>query len=68
MHKYANYDSEFISWTTLVVHSRDDEGMGIQSIKPMGQCWLGKTKPKKTFRFAFNKLLQNLRIFDWLTN
>ena len=61
-------------WTTIVVHSRDDEEVGVAhkvkspenqpqfSQTTMGQYWLGKTKPKQAFRStrnAFNKLPQN---------
>jgi len=56
-----------------VVHSRDDEGIGmahkiVSSKKPAqtmtGQHWLGKTKPKKVFRLtqnAFKKLLRKFK-------
>jgi len=51
-----------ISWTTLVVHSRDVEDCGgaprrKSILKPanfsyitMWQYWLGNTKPKKSFK------------------
>jgi len=60
-----------------VVHSRDDEEVGMAhevkspenqpqfSQTMMGHYWLGKTKPKKAFRStqnAFKKLPQNFKI------
>ena len=64
-----------ISRTTIVVHSRDHEGVGmahkITSTKnqskfsmTMEQYWLGKTKPKQAFRLTVKKLLQNFYIMD----
>jgi len=63
-----------LSWTTLVVHSRDIDNCGGApwrkfTLKPakipyitIWQYWLGNTKPKKAFRLILNpfkKLLQN---------
>jgi len=63
-----------VSWTTLVVHSRDIKDCGGAprrkfTLKPakipcitIWQYWLGNTKPKKAFRLILNtlkKLLQN---------
>jgi len=69
------------------LYSRDHQGLSVAHEKSpknqphfshmtMWQYWLGKTKPKNVFRLtrnAFNKLLQNLKIFyltefstDWL--
>jgi len=65
-----------VSWTTIVVHNRDDQEVGMAhkvkspenqpqfSQMTMGQYWLGKTKPKQAFRStqnAFKKLLRNLK-------
>jgi len=65
-----------ISWTTLVVHSRDVRDCGgaprkKSTLKPANfsyitiwQYWLGNTKTKKAFRLILNpfkKLLQNLK-------
>ena len=68
----------FISWlsrTTIVVHRRDDEGVGVaHEIKSpknqlqfyqttMEQHWLGKAKTQTSFQIdlykCFQKLLQN---------
>jgi len=61
----------FISWTTIVVHSRDVEDCGDAPwrkfvLKPakipyitMWQYWLGSTKPFRLILNAFKKLLQN---------
>ena len=66
------------SWTTIVVHSRDDKELGeAHEVKSpenqpqisqiaMEQYWLGKTKPKKAFRLtrnAFKKVPQNVKLF-----
>jgi len=70
-----------ISWTTLVVHSRDDEDKESDlKVKPatifLDDDGAVKTKPKQAFRSTwntFNKLLQNFKnylfygIFYWLT-
>ena len=64
-----------ISYTTIVVYSRDNKGVGMahEIISPkkkqpqfplmmIRQYWLGETKPKEAFRptrNAFNKLLWN---------
>ena len=71
-----HFDS--LSYSTIVLYSRDHKGVDIahEIISPenqpqfsqtmMKQYWLGKTKPKKTFRStrnAFNKLLRNFTIF-----
>jgi len=62
----------------IVLYSRDHQGLGVahKKISPknqpylshttMWQYWLGKTKPKKVFRWTrntFNKLLQNFKNF-----
>jgi len=67
-----------ISWTTLVVHSRDVEDCGgaprrKSTLKPTNfsyitiwQHWLGNTKHIKAFRLILNpfkKLLQNFKNF-----
>jgi len=66
----------WISWTTTVVHSRNDKEVGMAhevktpenqlqfSQTTMGQYWLGKTNPKQAFRLirnAFKKLPRNLK-------
>jgi len=79
-----------ISWTAIVVHSTDDKEVGMAhkvkssenrsqfSHTTMGQYWLGKTKPKKAFRWtrnAFKKSPRNFKklfngifwLTDWLT-
>jgi len=62
-----------ISWTAIVVHSKDEEGVGavhkINSPKKQpqfshmttGQCWLGKAKPNQVLTKWLNKLLQNFK-------
>ena len=65
-----------ISYTTIVVYSRDHKGVGMahEIISPqkklrfllttIRQYWLGETKPKQAFRStqnAFNKLLRNFK-------
>ena len=66
-----------VSWTTIVVHSRDDEEVGVahkvtspenqpqfSQTMMMGQYWLSKTKPKPAFwstRNAFKKLPWNFK-------
>ena len=86
---YSVAIAQFTSWTTIVVHNRDDKEVGVAhevkspenqpqiSQMAMGQCWLGKTKPKKAFRptrNAFKKLPRNFNfflfngIFYWLTD
>jgi len=73
--KSHNQNSEgLLSWTTIVVHSRDVEDCGSaprrkSTLKPakipyitMWQYWLGNTESKKAFRLilnTFKKLLQN---------
>ena len=66
------------SWTTIMVHSRDDQEVGVAhkvkspenqphfSQTTMGQYWLGETKPKQAFRStrnAFKKFLWNFNFF-----
>jgi len=58
--------STMVSCTTIVVHSRDDEEVGVAhevkspknqprfSQTTMGQYWLGKTKTKQAFRSNWN--------------
>ena len=73
---YVN--SELLSYTRIVVYSRDHKGVGVAhkiklpkkqpqfSLTTMRQYWLGKTKPKQAFRSTrntFNKLLWNFGIF-----
>jgi len=69
--------TQYLSYSTIVLYSRDHQGLGVahKKISPknqphfshtMWQYWLGKTKLKKVFRStrnAFNKLLQNFKIF-----
>ena len=55
-----------LSWTTIVVYSRDDQEIDVAhkvkspktqpqfSHTTMGQYWLGKTKPKQAFRSTQN--------------
>jgi len=72
IHKYYLHTS----WTTIVVHSRDDQEVDVahkvkspenqpQFSQPtIGQYWLGKTKPKQAFRStqnAFKKLPRNFK-------
>ena len=63
-----------VSWTTIVVDSRDDQEVGIgiaHEVKSpenqpqishiaMGQYWLGKTKLKKAFRSTRNTYFQKV--------
>ena len=68
--------SMIVSYSTIVLYSRDHKGVGvaheITSLKKQPQFtltmtrqyWLGKTKPKQAFRSirnVFNKLLRNLK-------
>jgi len=74
----VHFTNPSLSWTTLVVHSRDIEDCGgaprrKSTLKPANfpyitiwQHWLGNTKPKKTLRLILNpfkKLLQNFKNF-----
>ena len=66
--------SAMLSYSMIVLYSRDHKGVGMahKIISPkrqpqfplttMRQYWLGKTKPKQVLRLtrnAFNKLLRN---------
>ena len=72
--RYVSGDSTPISYSMIVLYSRDHKDLGVAHEKTltknqppfplttMRQYWLGKTKPKQVFRStrnAFNKLLQN---------
>ena len=69
-----------ISWTTIVVHSWDNQGVGVaHEIQPsknwhqfsqtmIGQYWLDKSKPKQAFRSTWNSFKKLLQSLNFLFN